>query len=119
MMIRLSSLCPAYLFSFRFVRLRKLALPPRDGCFELARHPGGGARPVRFPIACWRDSSPHIDVTAWRTANSASACRWRPRAGGAVGRSASAQRNYNRSDPGVGLVGQLESRTLPSWTPGE
>jgi hypothetical protein len=30
-MIRLSSLCPAYLFSFRFVRLLKLALPtPRD-----------------------------------------------------------------------------------------
>src|ERR1039458_3534174 len=26
-MIRLSSLCPAYLFSFRFVRLLKLALP--------------------------------------------------------------------------------------------
>src|SRR5690349_13319859 len=30
-MIRLSSLCPAYLCSFRFVRLLKLALPtPRD-----------------------------------------------------------------------------------------
>jgi hypothetical protein len=64
-MIRLSSLCPAYLFSFRFVRLLKLALPtPRDVDALNWRDRGLLLGQVAFGFASMARQLPHA---SWRT----------------------------------------------------
>ena len=116
-MIRLSSLCPAYLFSFRFVRLLKLACPhPRRGHLELAGHTGD----VLGQFAFWSRAGstlPHIDVNALahgriRHPHSVGVSR----ADGGAGLSANVQSNHQRSDPALGYWVSLNPRRfVDTW----